>query len=185
MQDLSNILISLTGLGLLVFMFFWKHKECEVDRYRDAMFVLRNRLFDLAADGQLSFDSNAYRYLRVSINGHIRFAHLINIYQVILFKVYSRNAFDMPLPNRFEESLSGLSEKSKQTFREIHKEMSSEAVKHVLLMSPIFVVFSLLSIVPIFSFKHIFTKIESKCEKEIRSIETMVTTDDIGIGLSY
>jgi hypothetical protein len=69
-------LISLAILFVLVFVLLNTHR---VDRLRQDLFDIRDRLFDEAATGRLSFDSQAYRYTRTSINGMIRFAHRISL----------------------------------------------------------------------------------------------------------
>lgn len=49
-----------------------------VDRSRAHLFALRDELFDLALNGEISFEDPRYRQLRQQINVLIRFAHKAN-----------------------------------------------------------------------------------------------------------
>ncbi len=55
-------------------------RACAVDHFRQDMFSLRNKLFDLAASGELDFRHPAYETLRAITNGFIRSAHEIKIF---------------------------------------------------------------------------------------------------------
>jgi len=46
-----------------------------VDRARQKLFEIRARIFNLAAAGQIPFDSPQYRAIRDSVNIRLRFAH--------------------------------------------------------------------------------------------------------------
>lgn len=78
---LSNILISMLFTGQLAFIVFWFYRRYRVAKYRSDLFNIRNDLFDDAADGLLEFDHPAYTMLRTLINGHLRFAHKITLWQ--------------------------------------------------------------------------------------------------------
>ena len=50
-----------------------------IDTGRQELFVLRDKLFMLAANGSISFDDEAYKLLRDMLNGMIRFTHRFNV----------------------------------------------------------------------------------------------------------
>ncbi|HVB99173.1 MAG TPA: hypothetical protein VNJ12_07580 [Candidatus Dormibacteraeota bacterium] len=55
-----------------------------VDMFRQQLFALRDEAFDLAADGKIAFDHEAYVLLRQLINGFIRYAHNITPFRFTL-----------------------------------------------------------------------------------------------------
>jgi len=75
-----------TTIGLLVFglICFWLWPGVRVDSFRQNLFALRDDLFDYAASGQISFQHPAYRLLRQSMNGFIRYAHRIGVFQIVM-----------------------------------------------------------------------------------------------------
>lgn len=64
--------LALLGLWAL---FVGPYRSYRLDYFRQSLFAIRDDLFDMAAAGELSFDSDAYRMLRRSINGTIRYGH--------------------------------------------------------------------------------------------------------------
>jgi hypothetical protein len=52
-----------------------------LDYFRQNMFAVRDELFDFAAGGNISFNDPAYRLLRQSMNGFIRYAHNLTFYR--------------------------------------------------------------------------------------------------------
>jgi len=79
-------LVSLAGLCALYLLY----RDYRVDRFRQSMFELRDRLFDEAAAGRLSFDHRAYGIMRTTMNGYIRFAHRLQLLSLLVFAIRSR-----------------------------------------------------------------------------------------------
>lgn len=73
------------SLGI-VYIVLFRFKQYRMDKFRQSVFRLRDELFDYAADGNVSFDHPAYRTLRDTMNGYIRFSHRISLLQVCLTK---------------------------------------------------------------------------------------------------
>ena len=48
------------------------------------MFALRDEMFDYALAGNIRFDDPAYRLLRKSMNGFIRYAHNLTFYRIAI-----------------------------------------------------------------------------------------------------
>ena len=71
--------LSLAGLWVLLFKLY---PDYCVDRFRQDMFDLRADLFD---DGQIARGHPAYRLLRQTMNGFIRFGHRVNLLHAMLF----------------------------------------------------------------------------------------------------
>lgn len=60
---------------------FWQQTVVSVTRHE--LFKIRHRLFIMAADGKISFDSPEYGEMRKSINSMIRFCHMITLPRVV------------------------------------------------------------------------------------------------------
>jgi hypothetical protein len=61
-----------------------------LDAFRQKMFALRDELFDFAADGNIGFDEPAYRLLRQSMNGTIRYAHQLTFFRVCVTAIENK-----------------------------------------------------------------------------------------------
>lgn len=60
-----------------------------LDNFRDSLFALRDKLYDLAADGRVTCDSEAYRGLELFLNGMIRYAHRFTFLTFLLSSLKS------------------------------------------------------------------------------------------------
>lgn len=74
-------LVSIAALLYLLLVLFNSYRE---DRFRQELFELRDKLFDEAAAGRISFDSNAYRATRIVLNGMLRFAHRVSLSRFVV-----------------------------------------------------------------------------------------------------
>ncbi|WP_000898224.1 hypothetical protein [Leptospira interrogans] len=79
-------------IGLL--FFFWNAlwKGYMVDRTREDLFKLRDRLFDLGRQIGINFSDPAYQSFEAIINGTIRFTHRISFLRYLIF-VFLVNLF--------------------------------------------------------------------------------------------
>ena len=60
-------------LGGLWWLFYWPYRSYRLDDARYRLFVIRDRLFDAAADGaSIRFEDHAYGMARMTINGMLR-----------------------------------------------------------------------------------------------------------------
>lgn len=73
-EGIANLFLSLVALS---FLYIWLrcHWRWKIDYFRNELFALRDKLFDYALQGKLSFDDPAYVLLRSRINRLLRFAH--------------------------------------------------------------------------------------------------------------
>jgi hypothetical protein len=79
MEYLVALVVTTLGLCLLVVLVLFLWREYRVDVFRQRIFLIRDELFDLAAEGRISFDAPAYGSLRTILNGYIRFAHKMSM----------------------------------------------------------------------------------------------------------
>jgi hypothetical protein len=87
--DFSNSVYAALGVFALAWLWHCGWRQLSIDLYRQELFEIRDRLFDLAAQQTktFGFDHPAYGPLRMQFNGAIRFAHRLNAIQLVLFKV--------------------------------------------------------------------------------------------------
>lgn len=69
----------------VVLLVFWA--DARLDAFRQEMFAIRDELFDYATTGNISFDDTAYRLLRRSMNGFIRYGHQLTFFRLCLTMV--------------------------------------------------------------------------------------------------
>lgn len=82
--QLANVLqFSVVG-GFWIFVFWKMIPDWRLDSFRQDMFVVRDELFDYAADGNIAFDHPAYRLLRTQMNGFIRYGHHLTVFRGLL-----------------------------------------------------------------------------------------------------
>ena len=94
MNTESYAQILLFGLSVLTlwYFFFWIYKRHSVEIFRQKMFELRDQLFDEAMAGGVSFDHPAYKILRTTMNGFLRFGHRVTLLEFILTGVFLKKS---------------------------------------------------------------------------------------------
>ena len=76
------------AIGYFFFYVVWQRHVVDVTRQQ--LFELRDQLFDIAADGRLSFESDSYKILRRVFNTGIRFAHQADWVHILTFYLVAR-----------------------------------------------------------------------------------------------
>ena len=89
-----NAMGTLVSLLSLWAFYSFAYRDYRRDVYRQKLFRLRNELFDLAAAGEISFETPAYQTLRTTINGFIRFAHRMQFGGFVIFLALEESAND-------------------------------------------------------------------------------------------
>jgi hypothetical protein len=79
----STAVLSMISILALCYLIFWLFRRTGVARFRQEMFFLRDGLFDEARDGLIDFNHPAYGYLRMTMNGFIRFGHRLTLWQLL------------------------------------------------------------------------------------------------------
>lgn len=85
--QIIHVILSGLGLGALYILYFWFYKDYRVEKFRFELYVVRDRLFDAAQKGVISFDHPAYLLMRKTINRIIRFGHRVKLLDVLVFAV--------------------------------------------------------------------------------------------------
>jgi hypothetical protein len=120
-------------LGLIALWAFWYYlwKPQRIDIVRQKLFALRSKLFDVAADGVVSFDDPAYTQLRLLLNGMIRFAHRASFPALV---VAAAQASDAPSDSlmAWKKSVQKLPEGARSQLLVIYSGASEALAKHLI-----------------------------------------------------
>lgn len=118
------------SIGILWWMYFWLYQPLLVDRLRFQLFELRSRLFLLAADGKIAFDSPTYQSIRETLNSIIRFSHRIGAAEIVAIALVSK-----PSTAR-EPAAEPLSDDAQKALNQIRVETVMSVSRFLLLSSP-------------------------------------------------
>ncbi len=94
MSNEANAIFLLVALFLFMLWFYGPWQTQCVDWARRKMFESRNAIFDMAADGKVSFDSREYRQIRLAIETLIRFTHHVSWPRLVFFAISRRFIVD-------------------------------------------------------------------------------------------
>lgn len=87
MVTIVLITSGLLCIALVVKAVFFDYSASAIAIARHDLFRLRDRLFEIAAAGQLKFDDRPYLAVRALINGYIQYAHRLTFSQMVMTKV--------------------------------------------------------------------------------------------------
>lgn len=136
-------------LFMLWVLFFWLYRDYRLDYFRQRLFALRDQLFDLASEGKVGFDSDAYRLTRSMLNGTIRFGHKLGFIDILCVAIAARNADVMSRPNSFsgrlEAAYSDLDEDTRRELESIRRQMHVLMAEQTIFTSSV-LVFSLVAV---------------------------------------
>jgi hypothetical protein len=129
---------SITLLWLLV---YWFYRDYRVDLFRQRMFVIRGKLFDIALTETVAFDDPAYTRLRTQLNGFIRYGNKLNVPRTTVLFFAQRNEAAAERVREFErewnEAITRLPEPTRFKVLALRAAMHLEVGKQVLLASPL------------------------------------------------
>ncbi len=140
---ITTTIITAISLAGVYVMFFWVLRSYQVDAFRQRMFALRDEWFDYADSGGISFEHAAYRNVRNMMNGHIRFAHRLDLGAVgfaLAIKPEEKDALSRFGPvAALDAAMSDLDEQTKDIVKDFRRRMSVLVAGHIFL-SPLAVV---------------------------------------------
>jgi hypothetical protein len=82
--ELTVVIETASSLAGLVLLWLLLWPQLQIDTFRQGVFAVRDELFLYAASGKIGFDHAAYRLLRKSMNGYIRYGHRLGPFQMLL-----------------------------------------------------------------------------------------------------
>lgn len=175
MSQTYIFLQSVISLAFLAIFLFWFYRDYKVDSFRQDLFKLRDQLFDDAMKEGLDFDHPSYAVLRSAINGFIRYAHRINIFQVIALvaisdrKTKSReNSFN----TRFEKNIGSLTEDQRKMLKKHKNAMNIVMLKHVLTASPLSLIFIFVPLGYVVKTHQVAAKFLKKYRPQINTLDS-------------
>jgi len=137
----AQVILNTVGLIFLWFLVFKLYRGYRLDRFRMEMFVVRDRLFDRAADGLIDFSHPAYKLVRQTMNGFIRNAHSMSLMQVLLFGLFMQPVSDADrFESRFKAACAGLDQSVVAELDLFVAQMNDLVIDHVILFSPEFMI---------------------------------------------
>jgi hypothetical protein len=78
----ADALVGIVTASLLVWVIYGPWQMTCTDQARCRLFSLRDQVFDIAADGRLSFDSVEYQEVRTALNLMIRYSHRLTLFRL-------------------------------------------------------------------------------------------------------
>lgn len=143
-----NFLVSVLSIGLLFYIVFFAYQSYRVARFRYKVFKLRDELFQEAAGGFIGFDHNAYKAVRILMNGHIRFAHTMTLWQPVLLYLIERFRGKLEPDERsfyatYERATSDLDEKTKDRLDVYIDKLDGYVMRHIFFALPEFMVLTI------------------------------------------
>jgi len=149
--QLANVLQFLVVAIFLIVVLFKILPEVRLDSFRQQMFEIRDELFDLAADGHISFQHPAYILLRRQMNGFIRYGHQLTVFRMLMSLMIHKIS-GRPDPREWRAEwdnalTSTENENVRLQLERIHHKGMRLAVKRLLAGSPILWVMTLIFMV--------------------------------------
>ena len=143
LHSLANILQSAISLVLLSIVLWKLVPSSRLDIFRQEMFVVRDELFDYARAGNIDFSHPAYRLLRRSMNGYIRYAHQLTFFRVCLTMLEWKFSTEKPQAEWFANwntALETISDgRVKTKLQSLHSRALSLALRRIILGSPVLI----------------------------------------------
>jgi hypothetical protein len=129
-NDLAKFSQFMIGLLGLWFLYWWCVRRYCRDKFRNDLFAMRDRLFDLAATVPDGFKDPGYQYLRTTFNGFIRMADKVTPAHVFMGWLLAT------IEGEEESHDPYASSKMKGYLLEAKTELGKRVVRHVFLGHP-------------------------------------------------
>lgn len=132
-----ELVITSLALTALWIGYHTLYRDLQIERSRHQLFKVRARLFDYAAQGQISFQEPAYVELRRMLNGMIRFTHRLTWFDTLsvalLYNVKKDIRRDVEQSRKqFTYQVARLAPDQQKMLKEIQLEMNRIAALHLL-----------------------------------------------------
>jgi len=148
---LANAIVSFLALAFLCYLVFQSYQQYRVDRFRHNIFIMRDELFDKAAEGFIPFDHEAYRLVRTLMNGYIRYAHRLSLLDPLFMWAFERIRGPLPSPISFNalytQVTRDLTREQKALLDDYLTQVNSLVIRHVTKALPEIFVFALVSLI--------------------------------------
>ncbi|MDE0112151.1 MAG: hypothetical protein OXN84_07710 [Albidovulum sp.] len=131
-------------IALTIWFFSGPWQVFCVDSVRQRLFELRDRLFNLALDGRIEFDDPIYRATRNWLNDRIRYADKDVFGDLIAFLIAHRGS--VPRIRTLDDEFAQIEDHELLAeLRTIHLRAIQIQLSHMLIRSPILLIFTILA----------------------------------------
>jgi len=144
------ILQSVISLTYLLIALCWVLPLTRLDDFREHTFAIRAELFDYADSGKIKFDDPAYRLLRQSMNGFIRYAHQLSFFRVCMAILIWKAVGEPELEwtTKWKKALASVKDENvRRDLIAFHDKASSLAAERLVLGSPILIILLILCLI--------------------------------------
>lgn len=146
----ADALVTVALLVIFAAWFYGPWQESCADYARQIAFEQRDRLFDMAARGKISFKSNEYKNTRRKLNAAIRFAHRMTVGRLLFFVLCEKLGYievkevsHTTQQTQYDEEINGeISDIITRSFKAIAYSMAARSlllIIAVIAMSPIII----------------------------------------------
>jgi hypothetical protein len=141
-SSLATTIQSAVLLAGIWAILFWLWSAVRLDCFRQQVFAVRDELFDYAASGRIAFSHPAYRLLRKSMNGFIRYGHQISFFQFIMTwlawkSIEGRNSFGWE--KEWRVALNSLDAETREDLLGFHARTVMHVSQRIVFGSPVLV----------------------------------------------
>ncbi|RUM40161.1 MAG: hypothetical protein DSY80_10685 [Desulfocapsa sp.] len=139
--------MSIYAISTISFLGIWYILFCGLPgtllvSFRQKIFNLRNQLFAEAVKSNISFDHKAYRLVEAEMNGAIRYAHTLNLFDVFRFQRKEHaSGTNLELEDQLPKITGDLTPDQIKVLKSYRKKLLIEASRFAKARSPIFALF--------------------------------------------
>jgi hypothetical protein len=129
----ADAMVALAVLGALLCLFYGPWQSACTDLGRQFIFERRDKLFDMALAGRISFDSEAYQSARQTLNGFLRFAHELTWPEILVgtYFIHKRR----PHVRRWQDTLTSLPPDVRREIEDLVRECTVSLIAMMALKS--------------------------------------------------
>lgn len=133
-----SALVYILTSALLVWLYV-EWKKYRIDKFRYKLFRIRDNLFMQAKAGSISFDDEAYKMARATLNGMIRFSHELSLFSLLLSKrlrkLPAHRARASEYRNRLDRAHKSLTPEAQEAVDNAMRAMHHVAMEHIAFQS--------------------------------------------------
>lgn len=142
MTSLTEVLLGLAAALGCWWLYFFAYPRLRLDETRQNLFRIRDDFFRLAEQGAIAFDCDAYRLVRLTLNGMIRYAHQLSLIQLLVAgharKRYGPDLEAAHFAEAVESAIESLAQEQQLLVRRTLNAMHREMLLHMMRKAPIF-----------------------------------------------
>lgn len=136
-----NVVSSVIGVAGLLWLLLFLWPAHRLDAFRQDLFLIRDELFDYAANGKIDMAHPAYQLLRQNLNGYLRYAHHLSFFQVTMKRWQDRAFAHEPKyvwSERWQRALKAIPDQQvKADLENFHLRTSLAVGKRLIIGSPL------------------------------------------------